>query len=332
MPLSIISTPEVDVNGNASTEGKYFSVNRPVKFGIERGADFSFSGINCNSTTVATVTAVGFGAAWYDTVTPGTDFEIEITGSDIAEGIYTVRTDILIGSNSFTIDITGRGYTGADSFTGGDLKILRLNYRVKTEISVAGTVVGTAVNKLDSNYQVETDISAFLKSSLSYVENFGFDVLNEKDTTVSNVFTLRFAEFWSGHTGTYDAESTGNFYLINSVRQLGDPYNGNMGDYTIFNNYNIADPRALFLSDFEKPSYFEGFPFSLDFIFNADYSGSFALNKHEEKFNINNSSSGVDVDVLSSAEKGYVNRMTLNGSYSSSVDHLEVWLEKISVG
>jgi len=332
MPLSIISTPEVDVNSNSNTVGKYFSVNRPIKFGIQRDADFAFTAINCNSTTVATVTATGFGAAWYDTVTAGTDFEIEITGSTLPDGTYTVTSDILIGSNSFTIDITGLGYTGADSFTGGDLKIVRLNYRVKTEISVAGSVVGTAVNKLDSNYQVETDISAFLKSSLSYAETFGFDVLNKKDTTVSNFFILKFAEFWSGYTGNYSSEGTGKFYLINSVRQLGDPYNGNMGDYTIFSNYDIADPRAKFLSDFEKPSYFEGYPFSLDFIFNADYGSSFSLNKHEEKFNINNSSSGVDVNVLSNIGKGYVNRMTLNGSYSSSVDHLEVWLEKIAVG
>lgn len=331
MPLSIISTPEVDVNSNSNTVGKYFSVNRPILFGIQRDADFTFTAINCNSTTVATVTATGFGAAWYDTVTAGTDFEIEITGSTLPDGTYTVTSDILIGSNSFTIDITGLGYTAANSFTGGDLKIVRLNYRVKTRISVAGSVVGTAVNKLDTSYQTTTDVSAFLKGSLSYIENYDFTTLNLKDTDKSNIFTLEFAESWASYDGAFDAEGTGSYFFTNSVRQLGDPYNGNMGDYTIFSNYDIADPRALFLSDFETPSYFEGYPFSLDFIFNNDFAtGSFALKKLEEPYNINNVSSGDTSYILSNTGKGYINRMKLNGGYTETT--LDVWLEKVSVG
>ena len=333
MPLSIISTPEVDVNSNTNTVGKYFSTNRPIKFGIQRDADFAFSAINCNSTTVATVTATGFGAMWYETVTAGTDFEIEITGSDFPDGIVTVTSDILIGSNSFTIDITGMGYTAANSFTGGDLKIVRTNYRVKTRISVAGSVVGTAVNKLDTSYQTITDVSAFLKGSISYNEDYDFTTLNLKDENKSNVFTLEFSESWSGYELAYDAEGTGNYYFMNSVRQLGDLYNGNMGDYTIFSNYDIADPRALFLSDFEKPTYFDGYPFSLDFIFNADFAtGSFSIKKIEEPFNLNNVSAGSSNYTLSNTGKNYINRMKLEGSYASTVDYLEVWLEKVSVG
>ncbi len=87
MPLTIISDPEVQYQAVPLAESKYSSVNRPIKFGIQRDADFAFSGIVANSSTTATVTATGFGAAWYDTVTPGTDFEIEITGSDIRDGI-----------------------------------------------------------------------------------------------------------------------------------------------------------------------------------------------------------------------------------------------------
>jgi len=332
MPLSIISTPEVDVNSNPALVGKYFSTNRPIKFGIQRDADYAFSGITANSSTTATVTAVGFGANWATSLTPGTDFQIEITGSDIPDGLYTVTSDILIGSNSFIIDITGLGLFPG-SYTAGDLKIIRLNYRVKTRVSVAGSVVGTAVNKLDTAYQTTTDISAFLKGSISYAEDYDFTTLNQKDTNKSNIFTLEFAESWAGYDGPFDAEGTGNYYFMNSIKQLGSLYNGNMGEYTIFSNYSLPDPRALFLSDFKVPTYFEGYPFSLDFIFNADFAtGSFAIKKLEQRFNINNVSAGQTDYILSNTGKNYINRMALSGSYASTVNYLEVWLEKVSVG
>jgi hypothetical protein len=330
MSLTIISDPEVEYQAAPLAESVYSSVNRPIKFGIERGSDFSFSGIVANSSTTATVTATGFGAQWYNTVTPGIDFEIEITGSDIPDGTYTVTSDILIGSNSFIIDITGMGLFPG-SYTAGDLKIVRLNYRVKTRISVAGSVVGTAVNKLDSNYQTTTDISAFLKSSLSYDENFNFTDNNAKDLTVSNLYTVEFSENWSGHDGTYDAEGTGNFYFTNSVRQLGDSYNGNMADYTIYSVDIGIKPK--FLSDFEKPSWFEGHPFSLDFIFGEDFNtGIYNITRHDESFDINSTSILEVSTTLDKTQNDYINRMTIYESYDPTAQYVEVWLERLALG
>lgn len=329
MSLTIISTPEVDYSGLPSLPSRYFSVNRPILFGIERGSDYSFSGITTNSPTTATVTAVGFGAAWYNTVTAGEDFQIEITGSTIPDGIYTVISDILITSDSFIIDITGLGLH-PNTFTGGNLKIIRLNYRVKTEISVAGVVVGTAVNKLDSSHQTTVDVSAFLKSSIVYNDDFSYTVANEKDLNKSNVFTLRFAEFWNGYDGAYDSEGTGSYYFINSVQQLGAAYSGNMAEYVVFSADSSL--KAKFLSDFLKPTYFEGYPFTLDFIFSDEFvTANYDIKRKERAFNINGVQDTFTSVDLDKTQDNYINRMMLAGSYNSTSKYVDVWLERFAL-
>ncbi len=330
MSLTIISDPEIQYQAVPLCESKYSSVNRPIIFGIERGSDFSFSGIVANSSTTATVTATGFGAQWYDTVTAGTDFEIEITGSDIPDGTYTVTSDILIGSNSFVIDITDMGLFPG-SYTAGDLKIVRLNYRVKTKITVDGTAVGTAVNKLDSSYQTTADISAFLKSSLSYDDDFDYTVNNIKDQKVSNSYIVEFSENWSGYEGTFDQEGTGTFYFTNSVRQLGAEYNGNMADFVVFSE--TTGIKAKFLSDFEKPSWFEGYPFSLDFVFGDEFNtGTYNIKRHDESFDINGTSIAEVSNSLDKTQDDYINRMTIYESYDSTAQYIEVWLERLALG
>lgn len=329
MSLTVTSNPTVQVNSDADTVSRYFSVNRPILFSLTRGTDFTFASIYCNSSTQATVTATGFGAAWSSTLTSGVDFEIYIYGSDIAEGYYTVISTITAGSNSFVIDITGKGYVTTQTFTGGDLKITRTNYRLRTQVTVDGTVIATIVNRFNTSDVATVDIAPFLKSVLTYNDDYNYTTINAKDETRCKPFTLEFAEFWSGHTGTYDAEGTSTYYFVNSVFQLHHQYNGNMGEFVPFDDYDADDTRAKFLCDFEKPTYFAGYPFSLDFIFNADIdTGTYAINRHETKYNVNLGTISTGSTSLLTTDKSYVNRMKLAGSYSTATRYLDVWLEK----
>ncbi len=198
-------------------------------------------------------------------------------------------------------------------------------------MTVDGSVVGTAVNKLDASYQVETDISAFLKSALSYNETFDFTTSNLKDETVSNIYTVEFAEVWSGYNGSFNAEGTGDFYFTNSVRQLGAEYNGNMADYTIYSVDIGIKPK--FLSDFEKPTWFEGYPFSLDFIFGNEYNtGLYNIKRHDESFDANGTSITEVSMSLDKTQNNYINRMIIHQSYASTTEYIEVWLERFALG
>lgn len=328
MSLTVTSTPEVQANSDADTVSRYFSLNRPILFELTRGSDFAFSGITANSATTATVTATGFGAAWYNTVTPGTDFQIYIYDSDIPEGYYTVTSDILVGSNSFVIDITGMGlYPG--SYTAGNLKIIRSNYRLRTKITVDSVVIATIVNRFNASDVATVDVSPFLKSLLTYDDDYNYTTINAKDETRCKPFTLEFAEFWSGHEGTYDAEGTSTYYYVNSVFQLNSDYDGNMAAYVPFDNYDSDDVRAKFLCDFETPTFWSGYPFSLDWIFNDDMNTStYDFKRFEEQFDVNLTSVTSSNTALLETDKGYVNRMILSDSYNASTKYLDVWIEK----
>ena len=330
MPITITNTPEVQVNSDSDTVSRYFSVNRPILFTAQRDADFSFTVITVNSSTVATVTATGFGAAWSSTLESGVDFEIYISGSDFPDGYYTVISTITAGSNSFVIDITGMGYTvGSGPFTGGDLKITRLNYRIKTKITVDSVVVATIINRVDTSYNSTINVAPFLRSLLTYDDDYNYSSINAQDLSRCNAFTLTFAEAWNGYEGSYDAEGTSTYYYVNAVHQLHHQYNGNMGEFVPFSNYDADDVRAKFLSDFETPTYFEGYPFSLDFIFNNDLDVStYDYKRFEKQLDVNESTVSTANETLLETEKSYVNRMKLTGSYNSSTKYLDVWIEK----
>lgn len=87
-----------------------------------------------------------------------------------------------------------------------------------------------------------------------------------------------------------------------------------------------AIKTAKFLSDFVEPYYFEGYPFSLSFIYNDD--GYIAeAKKVEELLDINKAvddHNEYDLDVTQNAA---VNHLTLAGTYPATTEYVDVWLE-----
>ena len=328
MALYLISYPDAEINSNSNTVSKWVSCNHPVIYEVQR-KDAIFTSIQANSSTQATINSTGVGTNYSATVTA--PFQIYVTGSNFPDGEYTALS---ISTNAIVIDITGMGYSGATpAFTGGYTNIVRENYFIKTNIEINSIEVASSVNKQQTILaNISINVGEFLKAGLSYSETFDFDVINEADTTKGRDFSPFFRECWTGYEGDQQGLIPAQEYFMNQVQQLGATYNGNVGDYVLFDTYDTLDPRAKFLCDFEKPTYFEGYPFSLDFIFDIDLDVvDYDIRRQEERYNKSGTSVSTLTTSLDLTQVGFVNRLMIAGSYASTVNTVNVWIDNISL-
>ena len=89
---------------------------------------------------------------------------------------------------------------------------------------------------------------------------------------------------------------------------------------------NISGSAAKFLTMFERPTYFLGFPFFLSFLYDEDFSTVY-LDRHQQDVDINSADIGAETsNTLSISEKGYVNQMKVRAP-NTGTNAFEVWLE-----
>lgn len=329
MAIKVISSPEVIINGNSNTVSKWSSVFRPINFTFEVYLS-TFTNITFNDATHAFINKTGIGAKFADQTPP---FQLQIKGSDFPDGEYTVPVGGVM-TNSIRIEHS-HGYVSGDyPFTGGKVYVQRENYYLKIKVKVAGVEVGVLrVKQAAFDDNISADVSGYLRGSLPLLDSYNYTTLNVGDTNLSNYFQIEVSENWNGSEGSYDTSFTDKFYFTWAVNQLGSIYDGNLGEFVPFTNYAGNETRAKFLSDFDSPTYFVGYPFSLDFIFNDDLNTAiYGIFKKEQKFNINRVSQSTSDNRLAdtSSEKGKINRMKLTESYTG-ISTIDVWLEKIPI-
>ncbi len=322
MSVSIIKFPERFVNDDNALLSKWSAVHHKMIFEMHRQDFF------VNSTKVGTelrieITGVFPASAEFEV---GEDIYIETpNGSGVFEVIQIIDPTIIIIEIGAITTLTGAGYIN---------NLLRENYFIRTNIWGVDSAnqyffIGQSVNKPDTTGRAKVDVSSFLKEAVDYIDEFQYIVLNQKDTTLGGSYNITFSENWTGFEGEFSGLSNQflRFY-VNSAKQLQDVLGENMGEYVPFFIDSVtAVPLAKFLSDFDRPTYFPGFPFSLSFIY-SEYLAGIETFKHEEEFDINDAAIGpVDTKELSNAEVQEVNRLLINTGYGSNVDDIDVWLE-----
>lgn len=206
------------------------------------------------------------------------------------------------------------------------------NYYVETivyGITIANAYyeVGTMVNKPGSDGISAVDTAAFLKTIVSFQDTFTYDQLNKRDETMSGRFNIQYREVYNGVAQAWSGvSSTLVYYFTNATKQVQQRYGSNVGEHVPFVNADTTEQKAKFLSDFAKPTYFPGFPFSLAFIY-ADTLAGLAVSKFERKKDLNGVAIATTEFELSTGQSLYVNRLMLEQGYDSSVKEVDVWLE-----
>ena len=171
----------------------------------------------------------------------------------------------------------------------------------------------------DTTGLAKCDLSAYLQSLVESSLTFLYNQKNIHEPQLG----LRYVAYFRAVYSVVDVVVTNTFQASNTmstshgVKKPGDLYGQNMGEYAMFYpDYSspvIEHPRGKFLNKFEKPVYFDGYPFSLGFYY--PYMGYYIALRET----YDNGDTLRDVTrIISSTYKSYVNSVKLDESHNAT--------------
>jgi len=232
---------------------KWSAVHHPIKWELQRtdaeviGTSLATGGFTGKfrlelSATPPTGVVVGLEIDFYDSL------GIKRSGT-----ILDVTGNFLIVSNSYVLGVVVEFAI---------FPTLYNNYYIETEVENIGTI-RTIPN---TQGKATIDVSAWLRTQTAFDNTYNYTNLTAIDLGQSGGYRLRFRENYNFQIGTFGSY-TGKFYWSNSAKQIRDAYGSNMIEYVT----NLNTP-VKFLSVFNRPTNFLGFPFSLSWINGGDYT------------------------------------------------------------
>lgn len=323
MSVSVIEYPQKFVNGHLS---KWQAAHQPITFKIQR---------QDQSVYLRMLHADGFVRLKMNGVCPSTvSIGQSIMYSDgVTKRNWTITNIITTSSSGYWIHttgtITGAVYGGFVNFTDA-----YKNYFVETRIlavnqSIQYAEIGTSKNKVDLNGIANVNIQEWVRSKCEFQNEFNYDSINYAVIGEGGKYSIQFREIYNGVSLPYVNLGPLN-YWTNSAKQIQEIYGANMGEYVPTLD-NSRTELAKFQSVFERPTFFVGWPFSLNFIW-SDNMLNIAVTREEETFNVNGTTVAATSDALNPSHRFAANRLMLKDNYTSNVKTLDVWLNSTGVG
>lgn len=191
--------------------------------------------------------------------------------------------------------------------------------------------VGTNTLLASNNYRPFTtgnlivDVAPYIRDYLFSAYSPDLNEVNSPDAGNTLRFYLTYQQILAD--GTILSTISEQQYPISascSAMQFGDQNDGNMLEYVPF-PYTLT-AKANFLSAFERPVMWTGYPFTLSFIYNQELS-AVQLYRNTEEQNINGQQLTVAVDeLLEPSGVRKINYLTIDQPAQSSTRILEVYL------
>ncbi len=306
--IVITDFPTKLVNGSNTTPSRWSSVHQPIFFkGCRRDANVSQVQLLNGVFRVLLPTAPPAGLVagmkcWL--VSGQTNTEVTV---------------IAVSGNQIAVSGNVAPYS-----VGGYINYTDLRRNYYTTLTVYVTTESNTYQRVGAqdvrpapNGVFDFDPHGYLLSYAELDDRFLYNAINKKQVKQGSRFVFTYTENWTGSSNAESAKSSTNtFYWANGIKQLQQKYNFNLGAHVLFPTIDTA----RFMSDFEKPTYFPGFPFSLSFIWSDRVAGR-QLQRVEDDF-----VGAVATTNLDASQGLAVNRMMLAGGYPSSVSEIDVWL------
>lgn len=316
MPIYSITQPEVELNGEVL---KWNAVFHPMTFEAQRMDALVDMVFNPGLGQIGTYVKVQ--GSYHLDLSVGDTFEY----FDPNGNVYEYEVASISGQNIVTTT------TGATGVTYGGYCLfptIRKNYHVVVEIfyaesSVQWVSLGTMRVVPDINGLIKIRPNRWLQPLATLQNDFNYDEINKAMQNEGGRFSINVQEIYDGSVGAV-ALLVGNYYWSNSAKQIGEVYGTNMADYTP--TVDSVRDKAKFLSVFDKPTYFVGYPFSLNFLY-SDNLGNLQITREEERFDVNGASVDTQSDNLAMSERFHNNRLMIDGNYASNIKELDVWLQ-----
>lgn len=330
MAVTITTYPKKVIDSEAVQVSRWMAAWNNIIYKLQR-KDFVITSIASDSgspekaviTVTGTLPSIDEGATVY-------------VNSGAYVGNYTVLSS---NTNTLTIDAdyigsSGGGYTNLFS--------TRPNYYVEIAmLQKSGTysVYATDNRVADATGLITLDIASYVRSMLNMENESPYNERTYPDPNMSAIVNIKFKEFWEDYEGQFSSvDESEDYYIANAAMQKLNTYGSNMGEQVPFPPDLISPPieqhKGKFLVDFVKPTYFEGYPFDMAFIYPKDFEDSdVRISLVEELYNINRSLQS-SADDLIDQDTNKVVRAMLNGSYASTIKTVDVYLKakEVTVG
>ena len=257
-------------------------------------------------------------------------------------GIYKNAVGVIIStyvSGAYSYAVTTIQYGGNES--GGYYNTSRKE-AYRTSIRLIGvtpttnqvTEFGTLYGTPNASGLSKMDISGLLSYAMQKQNLFPFNVRNLKDiysylsfkiyyNATYNIGIYPYTEFPNDIADT-DGKTPITYYAIDGVKNLLQQYGQNFADFLV----TYKEREVKFLTEFQTPTYFVGFPFALNFIFDS----SLAINKQgitleEDEFDSTGNNTNHYDDYIDKSQNSSVNHLMITGNYQAGTEYVEVWLE-----
>lgn len=326
MSLYITRRPEKQLDG--AIFSRWTALHNPYIFEFTR-KDYAITSTAIRPAYHATLPTVQVTGDLTSLVSAGDTIYLN---SGIYNGTYTVEA-VTAGATSYvTIDTPYIGVGGSGYM---NLSEILVNYKLYVNIydAVSDAVIDTLYPKPDSTGLTLVDVSGAVKSVLNTVDNCGYTLINQKNENISGSFYLGYGfsyKFGETQITTTEVIDGYDYYWLSGAQQitgrtvLGMAGAGqNMKDYV---PYNVSGSAAKFLTMFDKPTKFTGYPFTIGFIYSENFKTNY-LERHQINYNINRQSTSSESNVnLLNSEVGYVNALQI-ADEDATTTQMDVWLE-----
>lgn len=191
------------------------------------------------------------------------------------------------------------------------------DFAVEIETFAGGASRGTVLLYPSPSGEINADISAFLKPQLSGETAIPYTATMFADTNPITTFYIDFREV-DGRTTATTSDVSNSMFAVYASRQVGELSGNSMAGYTGVSATLGAADLPKFLTKFDQPTYYEGYPFSLDAILQTISPGF--------QYEIWESDGTASVRSFSPSTAG-VQRFTLEGNYTSSTIDVKLQFE-----
>jgi hypothetical protein len=166
---------------------------------------------------------------------------------------------------------------------------------------------------------LRVDISSIVRSYL-YSQYQPSEEVNGRDIGGSIKCYIKY-QLKTSTTGEVEVSDESNYiFVTNSAKQIGEHYGENMAEYVPYGVEGVI--KAKFLTKFEQPVSFTGYPFFISFIYSENIIGH-ELKLIENKLNIN----GVEIEdnetQLDTSQGNYINYLKLS-DYPFDVKYVDI--------
>lgn len=253
--------------------------------------------------------------------------------SGMYNGVYTVHS---VSGQYVTLDTPYIGNGG-----NGRLNMVDRLQNFKAYINiydrVTNDVIDTVYPKPDGTGLLLFDVSGALRSIVETQATINQSDINRPNKGISSGFKIGYGVTYRYVSGAVTTDVTvpevvdsSFYYWISAAKQIdGDITEGMDGIGQNMKEYvpkDLSNTYAKFLTIFEKPTYFEGFPFTLSFLYDEDFESKY-LQRHQQDLNINAGNVGSETDdELLVTGRYYANQMKVR-TPNAGTKSFDVWLE-----